>query len=205
MRSIRVGAAMGMDRKCISSLSWLCQSARADRRIQRQIHGESNGASRSFNGYPARTQPAKLSQFLPSAFKMAVYRHQVGKYHSHLKKQNMQKNLDELSNAMNEMVTNGQLVEAAEKYYAPNIRTVEFDGRVTEGKQAAMKKLNDFVSSIQKVNEIALVRSASGDNASFSEFRLNIEMKDGSVLDLYEIVRSLWENGQVTEERYFKG
>ena len=117
----------------------------------------------------------------------------------------MQKNLDELSNAMNEMVTNGQLVEAAEKYYAPNIRTVEFDGRVTEGKQEAMKKLNDFVSSIQKVNEIALVRSASGDNASFSEFRLNIEMKDGSVLDLYEIVRSLWENGQVTEERYFKG
>ena len=117
----------------------------------------------------------------------------------------MQKNLDELSNAMNEMVTNGQLVEAAEKYYAPNIRTVEFDGRVTEGKQAAMKKLNDFVSSIQKVNEIALVRSASGDNASFSEFRLNIEMKDGSVLVLYEIVRSLWENGQVTEERYFKG
>ena len=42
-------------------------------------------------------------------------------------------------------------------------------------------------------------------NLDKKEFRLNIEMKDGSVLDLYEIVRSLWENGQVTEERYFKG
>ena len=41
----------------------------------------------------------------------------------------MEKDLRELSDAMNEMVVKGQLVEAAEKYYAPNIRTVEFDGR----------------------------------------------------------------------------
>ncbi|HEU4554425.1 MAG TPA: hypothetical protein VFS25_16375 [Chitinophaga sp.] len=117
----------------------------------------------------------------------------------------MQKNLRELSNTMNEMVTNGQLVDAAEKYYAPNIRTVEFDGRVTEGKQAAMKKLNDFVGSIQKVKEISLLRSVSDDNASFSEYVLNFEMKDGSDIYLHEIVRSLWENGQIVEERYFKG
>ena len=103
------------------------------------------------------------------------------------------------------MVTNGQLVDAAEKYYASNIRTMEFDGRTTEGKQAAMKKLADFVDSIQKVKEITLLRSAFDDNASFSEYILDIDMKDGSNLYLREIVRSLWENGQVVEERYFKG
>lgn len=117
----------------------------------------------------------------------------------------MQKNLQELSKAMNEMVANGQLVDAAEKYHASNIRTIEFDGRVTEGKQAAMKKLNDFVGSIQKVKEITLIRSASDGNASFSEYILHFEMKDGSDLYLHEIVRSLWENGQIVEERYFKG
>ena len=117
----------------------------------------------------------------------------------------MQKNLQELSNAMNEMVKNGKLIDAAEKYYAPNIRTVEFDGRVTDGRQAAMKKLTDFVGSIQKVKEITLLRSAAGDNASFSEFILDLEMKDGSGIYLHEIVRSLWENGQIVEERYFKG
>jgi hypothetical protein len=106
---------------------------------------------------------------------------------------------------MNAMVTNGQLIEAAEKYYAPNIRTIEFDGRVTEGRQAAMKKLKDFVGSIQKVREITLLRSASDDNASFSEYVLDFKMKDGSEIYLYEIVRSLWENGQIVEERYFKG
>jgi len=117
----------------------------------------------------------------------------------------MNKNLQELSNNMNEMVTNGQLIEAAEKYYAQNIKTIEFDGRVTEGKQAAMKKLTDFVASIQNVKGIILLRSASDDNASFSEYILNLDMQDGSNVYLHEIVRSLWENGQVVEERYFKG
>ena len=117
----------------------------------------------------------------------------------------MEKDLRELSDAMNEMVVKGQLVEAAEKYYAPNIRTVEFDGRLTEGRDAAMKKLREFVDSIKSVKEITLLRSAVDDNASFSEYILSLEMKDGSDIYLHETVRSLWENGQVTEERYFKG
>jgi hypothetical protein len=117
----------------------------------------------------------------------------------------MKNNLQELSNTMNEMVKHGQLIDAAEKYYASNIKTIEFDGRVTEGKQAAMEKLIDFVVSIQEVKEISLLRSASDGNTSFSEYILHFEMKDGSDVYLHEIVRSLWENGQVVEERYFKG
>ena len=117
----------------------------------------------------------------------------------------MQKNLQELSDAMNDMVVSGQLIEAGEKYYASDIRTVEFDGRLTEGKEAAMKKLSEFVGSIKSVKEITCLRSASDDNASFAEYILSLEMKDGSDVYLHEIVRSLWENGQVVEERYFKG
>ncbi|SDG22272.1 hypothetical protein [Chitinophaga filiformis] len=117
----------------------------------------------------------------------------------------MEKNLLELSQDLNRMVAADQLIEAAEKYYAPNIQTIEFDGRITKGKQAAMKKLTDFVASIQKVNEITLLRSASYDNTSFSEYILDLDMKDGSNVYLHEIVRSLWANGQVVEEAYFKG
>ena len=117
----------------------------------------------------------------------------------------MEKTLQELSSNMNKMVTDGQLIDAAQKYYASNIKTIEFDGRVTEGKEAAMTKLTDFVGSIQKVKQITLLRSASDNNASFSEYILDIDMNDGSNIYLHEIVRCLWENGQVVEERYFKG
>jgi hypothetical protein len=117
----------------------------------------------------------------------------------------MEKNLQELSKAKNEMVTSGQIIDAAEKYFASNVKTIDLDGTVTEGKQATMKKLNDFVGSIQKVNEIALHRSASHDNASFSEYVFSFEMKDGSEIYWHEIIRSLWKNGQIVEEQYFIG
>lgn len=117
----------------------------------------------------------------------------------------MEKNLQELSNAKNELVTKGQIIDAAEMYFAANIKTVDFDGTVTEGKQAIMKKLDNFVGSIQKVNEIALRRSVSDDNVSFSEYIFNFEMKDGSQILWHEIIRSLWENGQIVEEQYFEG
>ena len=117
----------------------------------------------------------------------------------------MQKNLQELSNEKNEMVTSGQIIDAAEKYFASNIKTIDFDGTVTEGKQATMKKLHDFVGAIQKVNEITRHRSASYDSASFSEYIFSFEMKDGSKIYWHETIRSLWENGQIVEEQYFKG
>jgi hypothetical protein len=117
----------------------------------------------------------------------------------------MEKDLQELSKAKDEMVASGQIIVAAEKYFAANIRTIDFDGTVTVGKQAALKKLNDFVGAIQKVNEIVLHRSAALDNVAFSEYVFSFEMKDGSKIYWHEIIRSLWENGQIVEEQYFKG
>jgi hypothetical protein len=121
------------------------------------------------------------------------------------KSRKMEKNLQEFVKAMNQMVSNGQLVDAAEKYYSPTIKTIEYDGSVTEGKPAAMKKLNEFVDSIQKVKQIELLRSVSDGDTSFSEYILDFDMKDGSNVYLHEIIRSLWRNGQVIEEHYFKG
>lgn len=117
----------------------------------------------------------------------------------------MEKNLQELVDDMNEMLSKGQLVSAAEKYYAPNIRTIEFDGRITAGREAAMKKLTDFVAAIRQVKAITMLPAAARANVSFSEYILDLEMKDGSKVYLHEVVRSLWDKGQVVEERYFKG
>jgi len=117
----------------------------------------------------------------------------------------MKKNLQTLSEDKNAMVAKGQIIDAAEKYFAPNIKTIDFDGSLTDGKQMTMKKLNDFVGSIQKVNEIVLNRSAVNNNVSFSEYIFSFEMKDGSKIYWHEIIRSIWENGQIVEEQYFQG
>lgn len=117
----------------------------------------------------------------------------------------MENNLQNLVKELNSMILAGQLVDAAEKFYAPTVNTIEYDGSVTEGKPAMMKKLADFVGSIQKVKKIELLRSVAGGNASFSEYILDFDMKDGSNVYLHEIIRALWEDGKIVEERYFKG
>jgi hypothetical protein len=117
----------------------------------------------------------------------------------------MEKNLRELLNAKNELVTKGEILDAADKFFAATIRTIDFDGTVTEGKQSTTEKLQSFVGSIQKVNEITLHRAAAGDGVTFAEFTFSFEMKDGSKIYWHEIIRSNWTNGQITEEQYFKG
>jgi len=117
----------------------------------------------------------------------------------------MDTNLPEILTAKNKMVTSGLLIEAAEKYFAPTIRTIDFDGIVTIGKHETMHKMKYFFGSIEKVNEIILYRMATCNDVTFAEFTFHFEMKDGRNIFWHEIVRSLWNDGQITEEQYFMG
>jgi hypothetical protein len=117
----------------------------------------------------------------------------------------METTFPEIFTAKNKMVTSGLLIEAAEKYFAPAIRTIDFDGIVTTGKDETMQKMKSFFESIEKINEIILYRMASFNDVTFAEFTFNFKIKDGRNIFWHEIVRSLWKNGQITEEQYFIG
>lgn len=119
----------------------------------------------------------------------------------------MKHNIQELLAAKDELVAKGEIIEAAEKYFAPNIKTIDFDGSVTEGKKATMEKLEKFVGSIQKVNEITLIHAhgVAQDNISFSEYIFSFEMKDGTKNYWHEIIHCQWVDGLIVEEQYFKG
>ena len=116
----------------------------------------------------------------------------------------MEHALNELLSAKNQMVKNGQIVEATEKYFAPTAKTIDFDGTITHGKTEMLHKMQAFAQAIAKVNRIQLHHTALGENTSFAEFTFDFEMKDGSHILWHEIVRSLWKNGQIIEEQYFK-
>ena len=116
----------------------------------------------------------------------------------------MKRDLQEVAKEKNVMVASGQIVDAAEKYFAASVKTIDFDGTTTEGKHATMKKLSEFVGELKIVNEISLLRSATDGDVSFAEYIFSFEMNDGSKIYWHEIIRSLWESGEIVEERYFK-
>lgn len=116
----------------------------------------------------------------------------------------MGQNVNELFLAKTEMVKKGQIVEATEKYFGANATTLDFDGTVTKGKPAMVAKMQGFAGAIAKVNGITLHHSAISDNVSFAEFTFDFDMKDGSKILWHEIIRSVWENGEIANEEYFK-
>lgn len=115
----------------------------------------------------------------------------------------MEQNLNELLSAINEMIKKGQIVEATEKFFAPNVRTIDFDGTIKEGKADMVEKMIQFASAIKEVKEITLHHSASNRNVTFAEFTFHFDMKDGSTILWHEILRSVWEDGQIIKEQYF--
>ncbi len=116
----------------------------------------------------------------------------------------MEQSLEEIFSSKNEMIKKGQIVEATDKFFAPNAKTIDFDGTVTEDKSEMLSKMQDFTGAISNVNEITLHYALLAGNVSFAEFTFDFDMKDGSKVLWHEILRSVWQNGQIVEEQYFK-
>jgi hypothetical protein len=116
----------------------------------------------------------------------------------------MENSLNEIFSAKNEMVKKGQIVEATEKYFASTAKTIDFDGTITNDKTAMLKKMQGFAGAIAKVNGITLHNASLNGDVSFAEFTFDFEMKDGSKILWHEILRTVWQNGQIVEEQYFK-
>ena len=115
------------------------------------------------------------------------------------------KHLNELSAEKNEMVVKGQFVDAIEKFFAADAKTVDFNGPKVNGKDAILKGQKKTVESISKVNGISLISSGVGEDVSFGEFMFDFETKDGSHIKWHEIIVSKWKNGHIVHEEYFKG
>jgi hypothetical protein len=115
----------------------------------------------------------------------------------------MEQSLNEIFSAKNELVKKGQIVEATEKYFAANARTVDFDGTVTQNKSEMLSKMQGFAGAIAKVNQITLHHASVNGQVSFAEFTFDFDMQDGSHIHWHEIIRTVWQNGQIIEEQYF--
>jgi hypothetical protein len=116
----------------------------------------------------------------------------------------MEHSLNEIFSAKNEMVKKGQIVEATEKFFASNAKTIDFGGTVTNGKSEMITKMQGFAGAIAKVNGITLHNASLNEDVSFAEFTFDFDMKDGSKVLWHEIIRTIWQNGQILEEQYFK-
>lgn len=109
-----------------------------------------------------------------------------------------------LATEMDNVVAQGAIVEAVEKYFADDANTSDYNKITTTGKAQMVEKMKGFADAIAKVNGIQLHRTIVDGNVSASEFTFDFLMKDDSTIYWHEIIRRIWnEEGQVIQEEYF--
>lgn len=105
---------------------------------------------------------------------------------------------------MDDMVSQGDIVNAVKKYFADTATTSDY-GKVTTGTKAQMvEKMEGFTNAIARVNNITHHHSIVDGDISASEFTFDFDMKDGSNIYWHEIIRRRWSpDGHVIQEVYF--
>ena len=116
----------------------------------------------------------------------------------------MEQNLNQLVADKNALVVQGKIVEATEKFFAEEVQTRDFDGTTTADKSEMVAKMTAFAGAIARVKAIELKHTAVRNQVSFAEFIFHFIMKDDSEIYWHEIIRSVWKDGLVVEEQYFK-
>lgn len=106
-------------------------------------------------------------------------------------------------NAKSELMKQGKMADAAERYFANDASSLDHNGSETGSRSEMVEKMNGFVGSISKVNEITLHNTAIVGDISFTEWTFHFDHQDGSTTNWHEIIRSVWKDGKITSEQYF--
>jgi hypothetical protein len=113
--------------------------------------------------------------------------------------------IKEKDRKMNELVANGQILEAFEEFVAEDVvmDDVAEDDGPWEGKDVNREREKEFVNFIDEVHEVALHHEAVEGNVSFSEWTFHVTFKNGDEMNRRQIERRIWEDGEATEVFFF--
>jgi hypothetical protein len=106
---------------------------------------------------------------------------------------------------MYDLIAQGKLMDAFEKYYHANVVMVEATGEERKGKAANRKFQNDFLGMIKEVNGTGVnsITENEKDNITMVESWMDVTFKDGRRSKMEEVAVQKWEENQIIHERFY--
>jgi ketosteroid isomerase-like protein len=104
---------------------------------------------------------------------------------------------------LNEMIVTGKAMEAFEQLYADDVVMQENSEEPRVGKDANRKAEQDFFAGVAEWHEGKLVDSAVNGDTSFSEWYMELSLKNGMRVKSSQVAVRKWKNGKVVHERFF--
>jgi ketosteroid isomerase-like protein len=108
-----------------------------------------------------------------------------------------------LDQQLNEMVLTGKALDAFEKFYAEDIVMQENSEAPRVGKAVNREAEIAFFSSIAEFHEGKMPASAVNGDTTFSEWFMDVTLKNGTRYKLAQVAVRKWKDGKIVHERFF--
>lgn len=104
-----------------------------------------------------------------------------------------------------DMVAQGKILDAFEKYYHNDVVMVEATGEERRGKEANRKFQNDFMEMIKEVHGsgVKAVTANDSDDITMVESWMDVTMKDGQRSKMEEVAVQKWQGDKIIHERFY--
>ena len=110
--------------------------------------------------------------------------------------------LKSIDDQLNEMTRQGKILDALEKFYAPDATFQEGNQPARVGRAAQHKHLSAFFATLKAFKGATLHAQGVGENVTITEWTFDMVGPNGPIV-WNEILRRQWKDGKVVSERFY--
>ena len=112
--------------------------------------------------------------------------------------------INNLDAQLNQMILDGRILDAFDRFYADDVVMQENSAEPTAGKAANRAREEEFVASIAEVHETKVgAIGTNGDDTTFGVWILDATYKGGARVRLEQVAVRRWKDGKVVREQFF--
>ena len=104
---------------------------------------------------------------------------------------------------LNQMILDGKIIDAFEKFYADDVVMQDNDYPQRVGKAVSRQYEEAFVNGLTEFRGAKVVNTLISDGIAVVEWWFDYTHKDYGVRNYTQICVQRWKNGQIVEEKFY--
>ena len=106
---------------------------------------------------------------------------------------------------INDMILQGNALDAFEEYYHEDVVMQENDNPAIIGKNANRKREEEFFASITEFRSAQPLKVTIGEDTTMVEWHLDYTHKDWGVKNYTQVAVQEWKDGKIINEKFYYG
>ena len=107
--------------------------------------------------------------------------------------------------AINDMILQGNALDAFEEYYHEDVVMQENDNPAIIGKNANRKREEEFFASITEFRSAQPLKVIIGEDTTMVEWHFDYTHKDWGIKNYTQVAVQEWKDGKIINEKFYYG